>query len=134
MGNKHVKKYPGDEENDVDRVTTLRSAVKCGDIETVRHLVLQNASGDIADSKGAIPLHHAALMGNVELVRLLLNVTSNVDTTTHGGRTPLWYAMWKENRECAVLLMDSGAKVELVKLSKNLPTIPQWALDYKRVV
>jgi ankyrin repeat protein len=132
MGNKQVTTKRPEEDGVVEDNSPLCSAVKCGDTETVRLLVQENACGDVADSKGSIPLHRAALLGDIEMVRLLLKVTSNVDATTHGGRTSLWYALWKDNRECAVLLMDNGAKIELVKLSHNLSSIPQWALDHKR--
>lgn len=57
--------------------------------QIVNHLIECGADVDIADNRGATPLHRSASKGNTETVKLLLGADCNVNARDSYGNTPL---------------------------------------------
>ncbi|MEJ0024814.1 MAG: ankyrin repeat domain-containing protein [Rhizomicrobium sp.] len=120
--------------------TALMLAVRMGNLEIIRHLILRGADPGIADDDGMTslhlawngpvtevliahqadvravdkggdtPLHMAALRGDVASTRLLLKAGARPDALNNNLQTPLDLAVRNEQRETAKLLVEAGAK------------------------
>jgi len=60
-------------------------------IQIVRYLLSRDADVDIADNRGATPLHRCASKGNISVLKLLLDSGPrlHVDAKDSYGNTPL---------------------------------------------
>lgn len=58
-------------------------------IQIVRYLVSKGADVDIADNRGATPLHRCASKGNMSVLKILLDCDIHVDAKDNYGNTPL---------------------------------------------
>jgi ankyrin repeat protein len=102
------------------RATTLRApasrspvvaeAAMTGDSATVRKLVQQGVSVNIAQGDGMTALHWAASKGNAEMASLLLRARANVNAVTRiGAYTPLHVASEVGSAPVVQALLKAGA-------------------------
>lgn len=80
-------------------------------LQIAKYLLEHNADINIADVRGATPLHRAASKGNLSTLKLLLQYLPNltVDCKDYYGNTPLHLACEEERTEEAKLLVQHGA-------------------------
>lgn len=77
-------------------------------LECVRVLLAAKASIDAVDTRGATPLHSAALLGNLNLVKLLVERGANVNARDHDGYSVLG-ALAARGGEAATINPESAA-------------------------
>lgn len=93
--------------------TALYGAVKEGNTELVRLLLLYGANANARPSGGSPPLCKAYSNGNKDIFQMLLERTDiNVDATPPGDTTTLWHAAKKVDRDTVKALLSKGAKVD----------------------
>jgi ankyrin repeat protein len=63
----------------------------------------------VRQSKGATPLHEAALLGRTDLVQLLLDHGAEINSVSDNGQTPLAEAMRGKYDELVVWMKTKGA-------------------------
>jgi len=78
--------------------------------ETLRTLIAQGASVNIASKNGTLPTHLAARSGDIECLCCLLCEDVNIDAEDNAGRTPVQIAVANNNGECADFLLRCGAR------------------------
>ena len=91
------------------------SAVREGDITSVRRLLQDNADVNEKDYTGTSVLSRAAVGGHLEIVRMLLDKNATIDIRDTNGNTPLMSVIsgYGSNREAvAALLVSKGASLE----------------------
>jgi ankyrin repeat protein len=87
----------------------LVAAVKSGDIASVRRLLQQGSSVNVAGADGTTPLHWAVESDNPEITRLLLKSGADAKSTNRYGITPLQLAAVNGNAALTRDLLDAGA-------------------------
>lgn len=77
-------------------------------------LIEHGANLNIADKRGATPLHRAASKGNLEIVRLFLESLDHININAKDicGSTPLHLACEEDRQDVAKLLVQHGADLE----------------------
>ena len=94
--------------------TALHWAVRRGDYDVVKLLLIKGADPNISSKTSLRALHYAAMRGDSRVMDCLLSYGAEVDTPDVNGRTPLLY-MFTNYREpnpaCLHLLIKAGAKV-----------------------
>jgi ankyrin repeat protein len=91
-----------------DGRAAIHHAVAGGSADSVRLLLLCDASRSIVDGDGDTPLHLAALDGNVELAAMLVH-KSLIDCRNSVGCAPLHYAASGGDADTVLLLLKAGA-------------------------
>lgn len=95
--------------------TSLYSAVKSGNLETVKTMVDKGVNINTRDPKGSsmTPLHAAIYYRHPEIARYLVQNGANLEARTRKGSTPLWVAVkdYQPNLELVKFLVLSGADV-----------------------
>lgn len=87
-------------------------------------MLLDNGADiNIADNRGATPLHRAASKGNLEIVKFILSFKEDlkVDATDFYGNTPLHLACEEDRQDEAVLLVQAGAKLDVNNKERRTP-------------
>lgn len=86
-------------------------------------LLDNKADINIADIRGATPLHRAASKGNLMVVKLLLQYKDalKIDFRDVYGNTPLHLACEEDRQDEALLLVQNGADLEVVNKEKRTP-------------
>jgi ankyrin repeat protein len=87
----------------------LLSAVKKGDSATVRRLLQQGSSPNIASADGSTALHWAVEADDPELIRILLAAGANAKSANRYGMTPLHLAAVNGNASVIGDLLKAGA-------------------------
>ncbi len=87
------------------------SALRAGDVETIRPLVLAGIDINHPNSKGVTPLHVVAQEGHVSLAQLLLQNGANLHARYDDLWTPLHLAVQNGHLEMTALLINYGAYV-----------------------
>ena len=87
----------------------LIDAVKAGDLETVRELVADPATVDVAQGDGATALHWAANRNDLEAAVLLIGAGADVNAANTFGATPVWLAAENGSAEMLERLLAAGA-------------------------
>jgi ankyrin repeat protein len=92
-------------------MTPLLAAVSWGDADSVRTLLDQGASVELADDDGITPLEWAALGNQTAVARLLIEHKADVNHVDKKGMTALLYAASVEFGDASMvdLLLKSGA-------------------------
>ena len=106
----------------------LHAAVRQGDIELVKALLLSNHGADInlRDNWGKTPLHRATCNGHEAIVKLLLDKGADINLQDDWlFWTPLHWAASKGHEAIIRLLLDKGTDINL---KNNLGYTPlHWA-------
>lgn len=87
-------------------------------------MLLDNGADiNIADNRGATPLHRAASKGNLEIVKLLVSYKGNlkIDTKDNYGNTSLHLACEEDRQDEAVILVRNGAKLDVPNKELRTP-------------
>ena len=88
------------------------TAVRRGDIETVKGLLAKGADANTGDSQfGVSPLSWAALLGQTEIAELLIQNDADVNARNRDGGTALHGAAFLGHADIAELLVRKGADV-----------------------
>ena len=87
----------------------LIDAVKAGDLESVRELVADPATVDVAQGDGATALHWAANRNDLEAAALLLGAGADVNAANAFGATPVWLAAENGSAQMLERLLAAGA-------------------------
>ena len=88
------------------------TAVRRGDIETVKGLLAKGADTNTGDSQfGVSPLSWAALLGQSEIAELLIRNGADVNGRNRDGGTALHGAAFLGHADTAALLVQKGADV-----------------------
>ena len=88
------------------------TAVRRGDIETVKGLLAKGADTNTSDSQfGVSPLSWAALLGQTEIAELLIRNGADVNGRNRDGGTALHGAAFLGHTDTAALLVQKGADV-----------------------
>src|SRR5210317_578465 len=109
--------------NCINNSELLMSAIKKGDINTVKTLIDKGMNVNRADIKenrplfkgtmplfrGNMPLYIASERGHLEIVRLFIEKGANLDKDNEDGETPLWLASRNGHLEVVRLLIEAGA-------------------------
>jgi len=67
----------------------IRKQINNIQLQIVRYLVSKSADVNIADNRGATPLHRCASKGNTAVLKILLDCDVHVDAKDSYGNTPL---------------------------------------------
>lgn len=90
----------------------LFSAVKDGNVENVRRLVVQEGEDVMeTDDIDYTPLHHAAKIGNIEIMEILINNGSDISKKNMIFVTPLMSAVINGKTNAVKFLLEKGADV-----------------------
>ena len=88
----------------------LFTAIKKGDVETVRLLVEAGADVNAAEGFGGnTPLHEAVEEGNAEIVQILVDAGADIEAEGFMGQTPLGLAAEEGATEIMQILLGQGA-------------------------
>ncbi|ARF02778.1 SWPV1-204 [Shearwaterpox virus] len=103
----------------------LHCAVKTGDPEVVKELLLAGAETMVRDIERMTPLHIAVALGYTDIVKLLLEFGAETDVKDNCGYTPLMYSIDRENAELVDILLKYWADTTMSSISnvKNLNTL-----------
>ncbi|XP_059300520.1 putative E3 ubiquitin-protein ligase XBAT31 isoform X1 [Lycium ferocissimum] len=109
----------------------LFTAVKCGDLETVKVLLERNSNvvhhSTVYDHQSA--LHIAAANGQIEVVSMLIDQSVNPDLLNRYKQTPLMLAAMHGKITCVQKLIEAGANI-LMFDSLNGRTCLHYAAYY----
>jgi len=94
------------------KTKSLFEAVKKGDIEQVKKLILEGADLNTKDRRNRTTLHYAARHGYRDIGELLISKGANVNAAGPGYLTPLYYAAQYGHRDIAELLIIAGADLD----------------------
>ena len=95
------------------------SAIRADDTAAVRQLLADGAGVNVADNRGATPLHYAAAVGTPGMMRVLIEAGAAVNARTAFGATPL---LWSAPSFAKIkLLVDKGADVNARSKFGNTP-------------
>jgi hypothetical protein len=92
--------------------SALLLAARFGAVSALRSLLDAGAKVDMANAKGATPLHFAVKHGNEECAEILLKAGAALESRIVGsGLTPYLVAMKYGHAKCASLLAEAGCDV-----------------------
>ncbi|XP_058799436.1 ankyrin-1-like [Phymastichus coffea] len=97
---RHGKKYFADQ---------LIESLRCGEKQTVVHLIQDVAADELVDCHRVTLLHLAAKYNNAEIVKYLINHGSVIDAVDDGETTPLITAVKEESVKAVKTLLEEGA-------------------------
>ena len=111
-----------------EQINTLISAVKIGDLKTVRQLIEEeNVPVDVLDGTETA-LAHAAIKGQCAIADYLIAQGANIDTRNSKGNTPLIHAAYHGHMKMAKLLLRRGADALVIGSDGTNPKgISSWA-------
>ena len=94
-------------------VEALHSAVRSGNFDEVRRLVLSGADPNGLDALGSTPLLDAAWSGNVPILSFLISRGADVNAAhREAGSTPLFYSVLTGHADAVKLLLAAGARID----------------------
>lgn len=95
-------------------------AVKSGDLDRVRELLVDNSSLIASENFfGDTALHIAVTSGNNDMIKVLLEAGADVNTKGASGVTPLHLASFYGNEKIAETLLSAGADVNAAGYRHN---------------
>ncbi|MBL1146603.1 MAG: ankyrin repeat domain-containing protein [Pseudomonadota bacterium] len=111
-----------------DQINTLMSAVKNGDLATVRHLIEEESVPvDVLDGTETA-LARAAIAGQCSIADYLISKGANIDTRNSKGNTPLIHAAYHGHMKMTKLLLRRGADALVIGSDGTNPKgISSWA-------
>ncbi|MDO9165945.1 MAG: ankyrin repeat domain-containing protein [Rhodoferax sp.] len=101
----------------------IHSAIRTGDVQTVRQAVMAGANVNAPDNWGRTPLIVALQQGKAAVVDLLLDQGASIALTDAWGRTPLLVATQLRNTAAIRRLLARGADVNAANKNDITPLI-----------
>ena len=101
--------------------TALLIAVKMNYLDIAEALIRAGAQIDLADSKGAAPLHYASLYGYAEMTDMLLYYDAQINLKTDDGFSVLHTAIYSGYVDITEMLIKNGANMESRDNDGNTP-------------
>ncbi|XP_053565306.1 ankyrin repeat and EF-hand domain-containing protein 1 [Bombina bombina] len=101
--------------------THIGSAIKAGDMESLKQALETGVPVDVKDIFYKTPLMSACAYGNVEVVKFLVEKGANVNETDNFLWTPLHHACHAGQEDIVDLLVKSGAKIDAVGINGSTP-------------
>ena len=101
-------------------VRNLHSAVRRGDIETIR-ILLRCGDINVVDDSDWTALHCAAVVGKPDVVELLLQNHADVTAQNVHGCTPLHFAVKENNFEVVSILIAADADINAPSIVGTTP-------------
>merc|ERR1712194_249221 len=99
-----------EEQQQVQRCSNqLLEAVRRGDADGTRRVLLQGAPVNAVDKDGWMPLHYCASQGEAEVCRVLLEYQGDANAALPDLSTPLMLAVEEAHLKVAILLLEVGA-------------------------
>ncbi len=93
-------------------VEALHAAVRAGNLDEVKRLVLSGVDPNGRDALGSTPVLDAAWSGNTSILTFLISRGADVNAAhREAGSTPLFYAVLTGHTEAVKLLLAAGARV-----------------------
>jgi len=92
----------------------LIAAVKKSDLPTVRKLLQQGSSANVAEADGSTPLQWAVESDDLEMIRTLLKAGADAKRANRYGVTPIQLAAVNGNATVIRELLDAGADPNVV--------------------
>jgi ankyrin repeat protein len=86
-------------------------AIKNGDLERVKTLILQGIDINVRDYNGFTPLMHACEYEKLDILKLLVEKGADVNAKDNEGNTTLIFACDYESLEIVNFLIENGADV-----------------------
>ncbi|XP_071962257.1 uncharacterized protein [Antedon mediterranea] len=118
-----------------DRCSTVGSAVKAGDADTLSKLIDKGCRVNISDNRGWFPVHEAAAAGNVNCLKLLLNHDSTeIDGRTFEGETSVFLAANAGHSETLEVLLKAGANSTLPNNEHATPLFEACDQNHEKCV
>ena len=105
----------------VEDGTPLHFAAKHGHKNTVKLLIMHNASISSLDCHNKTPLHYAVQFGHFDLTKYLLKHQAAIDAKDKDKRTPLHYAVDGNHIEVVKLLLENNSDGNSVDILKRTP-------------
>jgi ankyrin repeat protein len=112
----------------------IHDAAKCGDVEKVKSLLMDNPACVYDRKRGWTPLHWAAFNGHKDTADLLLASKADVNAADGNAQTPLLFAAWKGHFTVAELLLAKGASVNAKSSNGVRPLHLAAACGFRNVV
>ncbi len=94
---------------DAQSAPPIIEALKSGDVETARTLIVGGADVNLPQGDGATALHWAAHRNDLDAATLLIEAGADVDAANGLGATPLWLAAINGSASMVERLLESGA-------------------------
>lgn len=102
-------------EQDEKGRTALHLAVMSGSRKITKTLLKFQASQNIYDLQGYLPIHHAAEQQDIDIIKLLLHYgAAAANDVTFKHETPLVVALRKQNFQAALFFINNGTKIDVV--------------------
>tara|TARA_B110001452_G_C15175417_1_gene408443 strand:- start:213 stop:998 length:786 start_codon:yes stop_codon:yes gene_type:complete len=95
-------------QTNIQRVTALMSAARCGHAGVVALLLRSGAEPDLHNPEHGTALHQAAGAGHMNCVQLLLDAGANTELVNRKGRTAHCVAVRRGKADVAKLLASKG--------------------------
>ncbi|XP_056423996.1 ankyrin repeat and SOCS box protein 3 isoform X2 [Hyla sarda] len=95
-----------------DRCSTVGHAARRGDIKSLRRLIKNGSSVDVADNRGWMPIHEAAFSDAAQCLQLLIHSAPSRDyvkSKTFEGQSALHLAAKRGSVQCSKILLRAGA-------------------------
>ena len=93
---------------------TYTDALRNGDVEAVKNILLANPSWVNLNLMGFTPLVLASYHNHIGIVKTLLDMGAEVDAKDGSGNTALMGATFKGFEETVKLLLEAGAEVNSI--------------------
>jgi ankyrin repeat protein len=88
-------------------------AIKKGDVQGVRKLLVTGADVNVTNRFGWTPLMYAACQGSTPIIRALITAGADVNAVNDFGASPLAYAALEGHCKAIELLVKSGARTDV---------------------
>lgn len=111
----------------------LYKAVRVGDIEVVKSMVLQHADTNYSKEEGVTLLHIASAKGYFHIARILVSHGADVDAQTSKSWTPLHHAARFGHMNIVRYLMSKGANMHLANTDGKNPYALSLQLKHEEI-
>ncbi|KAJ5769467.1 hypothetical protein N7520_004026 [Penicillium odoratum] len=115
-----------------DGRTSLFSAIKCPQTDSLKLLISQGAVLDHRDNKGRTPLSLAAELGRLDHLEILVESNADINSTDSKSWTPLFWAVSRQHHETLKYLL-SNQNVDIDHQDSNARTLLEIAVETRNI-